>query len=141
VVFAGGNAVVKWQLASYPLGEVAFGRTLFAFLTTAFVVKPAETWPFPTKRVVSIATAPAISCTHGGQGPLFGQRYVWPRPRHQRQFFFSSASRCPAVVRQRRIRSGGLCVEIEEGFPQRSSPMTPTMSVRRRFPVSQLNVD
>ena len=29
VMFAGGNAVVKWQLATYPLGEVAFGRTLF----------------------------------------------------------------------------------------------------------------
>jgi hypothetical protein len=23
-MFAGGNAVVKWQLATYPLGEVAF---------------------------------------------------------------------------------------------------------------------
>jgi hypothetical protein len=30
VKFAGGNAVVKWQLATYPIGEVAFGRTLFA---------------------------------------------------------------------------------------------------------------
>ena len=29
VMFAGGNAVVKWQLATYPLGEVAFERTLF----------------------------------------------------------------------------------------------------------------
>src|SRR5437764_10678041 len=29
-MFAGGNAVVKWQLATYPLGEVAFGRTLCA---------------------------------------------------------------------------------------------------------------
>ena len=28
-MFAGGNAVVKWQLATYPLGEVAFGCTLF----------------------------------------------------------------------------------------------------------------
>ena len=26
-MLAGGNAVVKWQLATYPLGEVAFGRT------------------------------------------------------------------------------------------------------------------
>jgi len=25
VMFAGGNAVVKWQLETYPLGEVAFG--------------------------------------------------------------------------------------------------------------------
>jgi hypothetical protein len=24
-MFAGGNAVVKWQLETYPLGEVAFG--------------------------------------------------------------------------------------------------------------------
>src|SRR3954454_24490418 len=39
-MFAGGNAVVKWQLATYPLGEVAFGRTLFAFLTVAAIVLP-----------------------------------------------------------------------------------------------------
>jgi hypothetical protein len=38
VMFAGGNAVVKWQLATYPLGEVAFGRTLFAFLTVAAII-------------------------------------------------------------------------------------------------------
>src|SRR6185312_11108585 len=40
VMFAGGNAVVKWELASYPLGEVAFGRTLFAFLTVVAIVLP-----------------------------------------------------------------------------------------------------
>jgi len=40
LMFAGGNAVVKWELASYPLGEVAFGRTLFAFLTVAGIVLP-----------------------------------------------------------------------------------------------------
>jgi len=40
VMFAGGNAVVKWQLASYPLGEVAFGRTLFALLTVVAIVLP-----------------------------------------------------------------------------------------------------
>src|ERR1044071_2866449 len=40
VMFAGGNAVVKWQLETYPLGEVAFGRTLFAFLTVAAIVLP-----------------------------------------------------------------------------------------------------
>ena len=40
VMFAGGNAVVKWQLASYPLGEVAFGRTFFALLTVAAIVLP-----------------------------------------------------------------------------------------------------
>jgi drug/metabolite transporter (DMT)-like permease len=35
---------VKWQLASYPLGEVAFGRTLFAFLTAAAIVLPRAGW-------------------------------------------------------------------------------------------------
>jgi hypothetical protein len=39
LMFAGGNAVVKWQLATYPLGEVAFGRTLFAFLTVAAITE------------------------------------------------------------------------------------------------------
>jgi hypothetical protein len=43
-MFAGGNAVVKWQLATYPLGEVAFGRTLFAFLTVAAIVFPRAGW-------------------------------------------------------------------------------------------------
>ncbi len=43
-MFAGGNAVVKWQLATYPLGEVAFGRTLFAFLTVAAIVLPRAGW-------------------------------------------------------------------------------------------------
>jgi drug/metabolite transporter (DMT)-like permease len=43
-MFAGGNAVVKWQLAAYPLGEVAFGRTLFAFLTVAAIVLPHAGW-------------------------------------------------------------------------------------------------
>jgi len=44
VMFAGGNAVVKWQLANYPLGEVAFGRTLFAFLTVAAIALPRAGW-------------------------------------------------------------------------------------------------
>ena len=44
VMFAGGNAVVKWQLANYPLGEVAFGRTLFAFLTAVAIVLPHVEW-------------------------------------------------------------------------------------------------
>ena len=43
-MFAGGNAVVKWQLATYPLGEVAFGRTLCAFLTVAAIVLPRAGW-------------------------------------------------------------------------------------------------
>src|SRR6478752_9584196 len=44
VMFAGGNAVVKWELAAYPLTEVAFGRTLFAFLTVAAIVLPRAGW-------------------------------------------------------------------------------------------------
>jgi hypothetical protein len=47
-MFAGGNAVVKWQLATYPLGEVAFGRTLFAFLTVAAIVLPRAGWSVAT---------------------------------------------------------------------------------------------
>src|SRR5436305_13639935 len=43
-MFAGGNAVVNWQLATRPLGEVAFGRTLFAFLTVAAIVLPRAGW-------------------------------------------------------------------------------------------------
>jgi drug/metabolite transporter (DMT)-like permease len=44
VMFAGGNAVVKWELEYYPLGEVAFCRTLFAFLTVAAIVLPRSGW-------------------------------------------------------------------------------------------------
>src|SRR5271154_6337884 len=44
VMFAGGNAVVKWQLANYPLGEVAFGRPLFAFLPPAAILLPRAGW-------------------------------------------------------------------------------------------------
>jgi len=44
VMFAGGNAAVKWQLEYYPLGEVAFSRTLFAFLTVAAIVLPRTGW-------------------------------------------------------------------------------------------------
>ena len=29
VAFAGGNAIVKWELAFYPIGETAFFRALF----------------------------------------------------------------------------------------------------------------
>src|ERR1700748_3535246 len=43
-MFARGHAVVKWQLPTYPLGEVAFGRTLFAFLTVAAIVLPRAGW-------------------------------------------------------------------------------------------------
>ena len=44
VAFAGGNGIVKWQLEAYPLGEVAFCRTLFAFLTVAAIVLPRSGW-------------------------------------------------------------------------------------------------
>src|SRR4029078_10913810 len=43
-MFAGGNAVVQWQLATYPLREVAFGRTLCAFLTVSAIVLPRAGW-------------------------------------------------------------------------------------------------
>src|SRR5438045_8729372 len=49
-MFAGGNAVVKWQLATYPLGEVAFGRTLFAFLTVAAIILPRAGWAVSATR-------------------------------------------------------------------------------------------
>ena len=32
VMFAGVNAIVKWELAPYPIGEVAFYRALFALV-------------------------------------------------------------------------------------------------------------
>jgi drug/metabolite transporter (DMT)-like permease len=44
IMFAAGNAVVKWQDVSYPVGEVAFGRTLFASLTVAAIVLPRAGW-------------------------------------------------------------------------------------------------
>ncbi|HVC50822.1 MAG TPA: DMT family transporter [Stellaceae bacterium] len=40
VAFAGVNAVVKWEIAKYPIGEVAFYRSLFAFVTVAAMVLP-----------------------------------------------------------------------------------------------------
>ena len=40
VVFAGVNAIVKWELAFYPVGEVSFFRALFAFFTVAAIVLP-----------------------------------------------------------------------------------------------------
>ena len=44
VMFAGDNAVVNGQLANLSAGQVAFGRTLFAFLTTAAIVLPRAGW-------------------------------------------------------------------------------------------------
>src|ERR1700746_4079010 len=60
VMFAGGNAVVKWQLATYPLGEVAFGRTLFAFLTVAAIVLRGRRRSDPTLPRASAARAVAV---------------------------------------------------------------------------------
>lgn len=44
VMFAGGNAVVKWEVAIYPVGEVAFFRALFAFGTVALMILPRAGW-------------------------------------------------------------------------------------------------
>jgi drug/metabolite transporter (DMT)-like permease len=40
VMFAGVNAIVKWELETYPIGEVAFFRSLFAFLAVAAMILP-----------------------------------------------------------------------------------------------------
>jgi drug/metabolite transporter (DMT)-like permease len=40
VMFAGVNAIVKWELETYPIGEVAFFRSLLAFLTVAAMILP-----------------------------------------------------------------------------------------------------
>ena len=40
VMFAGVNAIVKWELALYPVGEVAFLRSLFAFLAVVLLILP-----------------------------------------------------------------------------------------------------
>ncbi len=39
-LFAAINAIVKWELATYPVGEVAFFRALFALATVAVVILP-----------------------------------------------------------------------------------------------------
>jgi drug/metabolite transporter (DMT)-like permease len=44
VMFAGGNAIVKWEVALYPIGEVAFFRALFAFATVAVIILPRIGW-------------------------------------------------------------------------------------------------
>src|SRR6201982_863120 len=68
-MFAGGNAVVKWQLATYPLGEVAFGRTLFAFLTVAAIVLPRAGWGvWRTQRYPTIYSAGYRSLARGCAG-------------------------------------------------------------------------
>ncbi len=40
MVFAGVNALVKWEVALYPVGEVAFFRTLFALIPIFLIVLP-----------------------------------------------------------------------------------------------------
>ncbi|HEX5318574.1 MAG TPA: DMT family transporter [Stellaceae bacterium] len=40
VAFAGVNAIVKWELAFYPVGEVAFYRSLFALVVVAVAIIP-----------------------------------------------------------------------------------------------------
>ncbi len=44
VMFAGGNAIVKWEVALYPVGEVAFFRSLFAFTAVALLILPRAGW-------------------------------------------------------------------------------------------------
>ena len=40
VMFGLVNAIVKWELETYPIGEVAFFRSLFAFLAVAAMILP-----------------------------------------------------------------------------------------------------
>ena len=40
VMFAGVNAIVKWELALYPIGEVAFFRSVFAFIAVCAMILP-----------------------------------------------------------------------------------------------------
>ena len=39
-LFAAINAIVKWELTTYPVGEVAFYRALFALITVFVVIVP-----------------------------------------------------------------------------------------------------
>jgi drug/metabolite transporter (DMT)-like permease len=40
VLFAGVNAIVKWEVARYPVGEVAFYRALFALVAVSVMILP-----------------------------------------------------------------------------------------------------
>jgi len=40
IAFAGVNAIIKWEVGRYPVGEVAFYRSLFAFVIVAVVIIP-----------------------------------------------------------------------------------------------------
>jgi drug/metabolite transporter (DMT)-like permease len=44
VVFAGVNAIVKWELAYYPVGEVAFFRSLSALAAVSLLILPRTGW-------------------------------------------------------------------------------------------------
>jgi EamA domain-containing membrane protein RarD len=44
VMFGGVNAIVKWELETYSVGEVAFFRSLFAFATVALLILPRSGW-------------------------------------------------------------------------------------------------
>jgi len=44
VLFAAVNGIVKWELATFPIGEVAFFRSVFAFLTIALMILPRTGW-------------------------------------------------------------------------------------------------
>jgi drug/metabolite transporter (DMT)-like permease len=54
VVFAGVNAIVKWEVAKYPVGEVAFYRALFALVTVSVIILPrAGIGVFRTQRYLA----------------------------------------------------------------------------------------
>ena len=40
VMFAGVNAIIKWEVALYPIGEVAFFRSAFAFFAVCGMILP-----------------------------------------------------------------------------------------------------
>ncbi len=61
VLFAGVNAAVKWEVALYPVGEVAFFRSLFALVPCYLLILPrtglgvlrTRRWPDHVKRALS----------------------------------------------------------------------------------------
>jgi drug/metabolite transporter (DMT)-like permease len=54
VVFAGVNAIVKWEVALYPVGEVAFYRALFALIAVAVMILPRTGFAvFRTRRYLA----------------------------------------------------------------------------------------
>jgi drug/metabolite transporter (DMT)-like permease len=54
VLFAGVNAIVKWEVALYPVGEVAFYRALFALCAVSVLILPrAGIGVFRTRRYLA----------------------------------------------------------------------------------------